>query len=247
MTLNVAIISDIHANLPALESVWAHAQELGAEEIWNMGDHAGYSPFPLQTVDWLQQHNAISVLGDYDLRILQAQEKRSEWGRMKHPTKLEAILWARQQLARSGLDYLEDLPKTRTLERAGFKFVLNHGSPAAIDEGLAPSTSLKRLRKLAAKVEADAVLSGDSHRPFVKEVEGVTFINPGSVGRPDDGDPRASYGLLQIDQDGFEVKLYRVAYEVTRTVEAIRSANLPEEFAQMMIQGRSFDDINWHG
>lgn len=245
MSRTIALISDIHANLPALQAVWQHATSLGAQEIWNMGDHVGYSPYPLETVHWLQQHHAISVLGDYDLRVLQAAEKRSEWGRMKHPVKLEAILWARKHLTNEGLRYLEDLPRSTTLERDGFHFVLNHGSPDAIDEGLAPSTPLKRLRKLAAKVEADAVLSGDSHRPFVKQVGDVTFVNPGSVGRPDDGDPRASYGLLQLDQQGFAVKLFRVEYEVARTVAAMRQAKLPEEFAQMMLQGRSFDDIDW--
>jgi putative phosphoesterase len=246
MAIIIAVVSDIHANLPALEAVWNHAKERGAEEIWNMGDHVGYSAFPNETIEWLIKHDAVSVLGDYDSRVLQVKKKRSEWQRSKDPIKLEGMLWSRRSLSRSNLRYLKDLPKKRTLKRKGHSFRLNHGSPAALDEGLASSTSTKRLRKLAKMVKVDAVLSGDSHRPFKREVEGVTFINPGSVGRADDGDPRASYGLLKVKRKGFKVKLYRVEYDVDRAMGAIRQAGLPEEFAQMMLQGRNFNDIVWH-
>ena len=137
MTKTIAVISDVHANLPALEAVWQHAQDRGASEIWNAGDHVGYSAFPEETIRWLFQHQAISVLGDYDLRMLQAREKRSEWQRKKDPTKLQALLWARRQLSKGSLRYLEALPRTLEMRRLGHSFLLNHGSPAAIDEGVA--------------------------------------------------------------------------------------------------------------
>jgi diadenosine tetraphosphatase ApaH/serine/threonine PP2A family protein phosphatase len=91
--------------------------------------------------------------------------------------------------------------------------------------------------------KADVIICGHSHQPFAREVDGVWFINTGSVGRPDDGDPRACYAILQIDSKQIQVRHYRVEYDVERAVAAIREHELPEPFAQMTLEGHSLDAV----
>lgn len=241
--VRIALLSDIHANLPALEAVLVHASDRGAARIWNLGDHVGYNAFPEETVQLLRARGAVSVVGDYDLRVLHVWERLNEWRDEKHPVKLEAIRWAADQLSAASRRYLSALPRKRQLTPGGHRFLLNHGSPARIDEGLSPQTPAARLAELAGMVEADYILGGDSHRAFVRRQNGTVFINPGSVGRADDADPRAAYALLRITEEGVQIGLFRVAYDVDRSVEAIRRRQLPEDFALMMIQGVSFNDL----
>ena len=120
---------------------------------------------------------------------------------------------------------------------------MTHASPASNEEHLTPDTPTKRLRELAGMADADLVICGHSHQPFTRQVQGVWFINTGSVGRPDDGDPRAAYAILTIEPDVFEVRHYRVEYDVARAVAAIRDRGLPEAFAQMLLQGNNLDVV----
>ena len=125
----------------------------------------------------------------------------------------------------------------------GHRILLTHGSPASNSEHLTPATPEERLRELAQTAKADVIICGHSHQPFARQVDGVWFINTGSVGRPDDGDPRACYAILEIESDKIQVQHYRVEYDVERAVAAIRERKLPELFAQMLLQGRNLDAV----
>jgi predicted phosphodiesterase len=120
---------------------------------------------------------------------------------------------------------------------------MTHGSPSSIEEPLSPSTPYERLVEIADQSDIDLMISGHSHRPLAVEASGVWFVNPGSVGRPDDGDPRASYAILDLSSPQPLIEHYRVEYEFVEAARAIRRAGLPEPFAQMVLQGRSLDDI----
>ena len=251
--MKVALIADVHANLPALEAVLADARERGAETVWNLGDFVGYGPFPDQVVQRLaggnapgqprQPRGAISIIGNYDRKVLAFEQKKDRWRRRKAPEKLLAFRWACENLSEASLAHLRSLPEQVRLEAAGLRVLLTHGSPADDDEPLGPDTTQGRLEDLAARAEADLVACGHSHQPFVRRAAGVWFVNPGSVGRPEGGDPRACYALLEIERADVDVDLRRVAYDVRRVVRAIRAAGLPEDFAEMLRQGRSFGEV----
>jgi len=239
--MKVALIGDVHANLPALEAVLAHAHEQGVEAIWNVGDFVGYGAFPDKVVHRLRQENVLSIVGNYDLKVLEFKKKKDKWRKKKRREKYLAFKWAYDSLSKTNRKYLRFLSQEMRMKVKGHRILLTHGSPTSNSEHLTPDTPEKRLRNLARKAKADVIICGHSHQPFVRQVDGVWFINTGSVGRPDDGDPRACYAILQIDSEQIQVRHYRVEYDVEKAVAAIREHKLPEVFAQMILQGRNLD------
>jgi len=133
------------------------------------------------------------------------------------------------------------------MQAAGLRILLTHGSPASNEEPLTPNTPEERLRELGQTANADVIICGHSHQPFTRKVDNVYFINTGSVGRPDDGDPRSCYAILEVEpfstiQD-LQIRHHRVEYDVKRAAAAIREQKLPEAFAQMVLQGRDLDTV----
>jgi len=241
--MKVALIGDVHANLPALEAVLADIKKHNVEAIWNTGDFVGYGAFPDEVVKRLRQQKVVSIIGNYDRKVLQVKEKKEEWQKTKHPLKYLAFKWSYDQLSKENRQYLTSLPEELKIEVEGRKILIVHGSPASIKEHLSSETQEKRLKELAAMTKADIIICGHSHRPFNREVEGMMFINPGSVGRSEEGDPRACYAILQVRSRFLQVNHYRIEYDVRKAVAGIRESKLPEEFAEMFIKGRTLNEV----
>ncbi len=241
--MKVALMGDIHANLPALEAVLAHAKAHKVNEIWNIGDFVGYGAFPDEVVTVLRDVKAVSIQGNYDRKVLKVKKKRKKWQQEKTPEKWLAFEWAYTHLSKANRHYLRDLPEQLRLEREGHSILLVHGSPASQDEHLTLETPVERLAELAAIAQVEIVVCGHSHQPFTRSASGVWFINTGSVGRPDDGDPRAAYAILDLKPGKCAAIHYRVKYDVEREAQAICAVGLPEDFALMARKGRSLDAI----
>jgi len=242
--MKVCLIADVHANLPALLAVLEHAKKQSAlERILNLGDFLGYGAFPDEVVRLLHSLNAVSVIGNYDRKVLSKKMRHNGWKKVKTPDKRLAFRWAYEQLSKKSRRLLKTLPEPHTLTIEGVEMMLTHGSPALIDEHLSPLTPKKRMTELAKLAGTDVVLCAHSHQSFVRKVGDVLFINPGSVGRPDDGDPRASYATLEINNGKLKARLYRVDYEVEKEARAIRLAALPEAFAQMCLLGKNYNAV----
>jgi len=241
--VKIALIGDVHANLPALEAVLADARERAVDAIWNVGDFVGYGAFPDEVVRLLQQPHVVSIVGNYDLKVLEFKKKRDKWRRSKRREKWLAFQWAYEHLSKPSRKFLRSLPEERRLEVGGRRILLTHASPASNDEPLVPDTPDARLRELAGRAEADVVVFGHSHQPFARKVGGVWFINTGSVGRPDDGDPRACYAVLHLSPKRLRAQHHRIDYDVARAAAAIREQGLPQAFERMVLEGRSLDAV----
>lgn len=241
--MQVALIGDVHANLPALEAVLADAETRGVEAVWNVGDFLGYGAFPDEVVQRLQEPGVVSIVGNYDLKVLKFPKKKAKWKKTKQRQKFRAFRWAHEHLSKASRKVLRSLPREVRLEIEGWRVLLTHASPASNTEPLTPDTPDGRLRELGQLAEADLVVCGHSHVPFAREVDGVWFINTGSVGRPDDGDPRAAYAVLRLAPGRLEVEHHRIEYDAERAAAAIRARGLPEAFAQMVLQGKSLDGL----
>jgi diadenosine tetraphosphatase ApaH/serine/threonine PP2A family protein phosphatase len=157
--------------------------------------------------------------------------------RPRHPAKQLAFAWAYRQLTPAHRRWIAALPGSRRRTLGGQRCLLTHGSPESDTEYIYSATPLHRLRHLARAAEADIIVCGHAHRPFARKVANVWFINTGSVGRPDDGDPRACYAILEMTSGRIKVRHMRLAYAVRQTVAALRRRKLPAVFGQMLEQG----------
>jgi putative phosphoesterase len=240
--MKVALISDIHANLHALEAVLNDAHKRGVEAIWNMGDMLGYGAAPNEVIDILIKENAQSIIGNYDSKVLKVREKKKNWKDGAPPEKWFAYNWTYKNLSKNNREYLSKLPNEIRMEIEGKRILLTHGSPESDEEHLTSETPEERFIDIAGKSNADIIIFGHSHVPFKHKSEKVWFINPGSVGRQGDGDPKASYAILSIKHPNlFRIDFYRVEYDIEKAVEAIHNSGLPELFAQMLLEGKNFE------
>ncbi len=242
--MKIVVLSDIHGNHHALEAILHHARGQSAGDIiLNLGDTTGYGPNPEQTAQRIQNPAFINILGNYDKKVLSNKHRKEGWQRVKTPEKRQMFAWTYQALSKPSRKFLSKLPEQRLAKLNGQKILLTHGSPASINEHLLPQTPDSRLAELAVTTDTDIILCGHSHQAFIRKVNGVLFINPGTVGRPDDGDPRPSYAILTLEKDKVTAELFRVPYDINAAVHAMRQTGLPEVFAQMIRQGLNFDDL----
>ncbi len=230
----IAVLADVHGNLHALEAIIQDAERRAVDAFLNAGDAIGYGAFPNEVVELLRAKNVVSVLGNFDSEVMKKDDKKKGEKRL-------ALRIAKKELSKSCETYLRSLPRSITLEMAGKKLLMVHGSPNSIEEHIYLDTTEKRLKELARTVNADVVIMGHSHLQFAREVNGVSFINPGSVGRPDDGNPQTAYAV--VNSNPFSVQLVRLNYDVESAAEALRKKRLPESFAQMLLRGVSIDAV----
>lgn len=237
--IHIALIGDVHANLPALEAVLADAKERGAAAVINTGDFIGYGAFPDQTVSKIRAEHIISVIGNYDLSVLKSKTKKKSLPKNRH--KRFAMEWAYKELSDENKRYLKLLPKNLSLMVKGMSLYVTHGSPDSIKDYINETTPDDLLRSYISGTGADFIITGHTHTQYAKKIDDTWFINTGSVGRPDDGDPRACYAMLSLNP--FSLYHVRVPYDVERAVEEIYRKNLPESFARIFREGKPLDII----
>lgn len=245
--MNVAVISDIHANLPALERVLAAIDETGVEEIWCLGDAVGYGAQPAGCLDLLTERCEVCLAGNHDLAALDEIDI-SDFS----PSAATAARWTRDALGAEGLARLADLGGAATA-REGIG--LYHASPRdPIWEYVIESHQAEDCLNIQ---EQRVALIGHSHIALyftrVDELSRTTAVlapegtdlrmnagqwlaNPGSVGQPRDGDPRAAW--MELETDSMRVAFHRVEYPVDAAADAIREAGLPAHLADRLYQGR---------
>lgn len=236
--LQIALLADVHGNLPALEAVLTHARKKGFDRLWYLGDFLGYVPFPNEVIDSLRAEKAVCILGNYDQKVLDFARKKKKWKKSKASIKYAAFKWNHKYLSENNRRFLQALPSTHRKRCHGMEVQLVHGSPLLATEPLTPATPLVRLRELAAATTANLIVSGHSHTAFRRKAGSAVFVNPGSVGRPGGGDPRAAYMRLTLSQGVIKTRQERVDYDIERTGRAIHAAGLSRSFYKAISTGR---------
>jgi putative phosphoesterase len=230
----IGVLADVHGNLHALQAVIQDAEQRGISTFLNAGDLTGFGAFPNEVIELLNAKKTLSVIGNFDLEILGTAKKGNDEGKL-------ALNFTRKKLGKLCKGYLGSLPQQITLETEDKKILIVHGSPAAIDEHIHKGTPTERLKELGEVAQADFVIVGHSHEQFLLEANGVFFINPGSIGRPYDGNPQAAYAVVAFSP--LSVEFIRIDYDVKAAASALRNKKLPEIFAQMLLRGLSLEAI----
>lgn len=234
------VLSDIHGNWPALLAVAAQADLSRVDQVINCGDTTVYAPFANQVLDWLADCRALSILGNTDskvCRLLQGESFRKPGSADKRIMYLHTA----ETLSRQNQQRLLALKKHGRLEVEGRRIAFFHGSPAKQSEFLYADTPKKRWRELADHAKADIILTGHTHEPYHKIIGGTHFLNPGSVGRMFDGNPAASYLILELGRKKIRAEFRRCAYDAELVAQGLAQAGLPEIYAEMFRQGRKLN------
>lgn len=248
MTTRYALISDIHANLPALEAVLDDIDQRRVDAIFHLGDLVGYAPWPDETVALIQARGIAGIAGNYDSTV--AADYKHCGCRYEDPRQEElshlSFTWTKEHCAIDTKRYLAALPFRLDLKPAGGHaagptLMLVHGTPTLNTVYWTedrPDSFCTHMANIAGAKPGDVLCFGHTHLPWTRTVEGIHFVNAGSVGRPKDGDNRAGYALLTVDARArLEVEHVRVTYDVQRACTAIRGSDLPGEFAWYLESG----------
>ncbi len=246
--MRLALISDIHGNLPALEAVIdSIAADPSVDATYHLGDLVGYAPWPDEVVALLQGYHIPGIAGNYDSTVATGYEHcgcRYEDPRQEELSHL-SYAWTLEHCSPETKRRLGRLPfrldvRPNGGHASGPTVILVHGAPTLNTlywtEDRPDSFNLKMAKSAGAKA-GDVICFGHTHKPWHREVEGIHFVNTGSVGRPKDGDWRAGYTVLDLSDGGVDVSVVRVEYDVERVMEAIRESSLPNEFAEFLKTG----------
>lgn len=200
--MQYALLSDIHADLHALQAVWNRLEAGGLTErpVLNAGDNVGYGPDPEACVQFLREHpNIVSVKGNYDKNIALFPEREAEyrrkWAELR-PDKFQTLQGSSAAISGQTRQWLLDLPAEAPLALDGVSVIVTHYSPGS-KQGLGTWTPDSILAELAETTEAKVVVCGHTHTPFVRRVGGILWVNPGSLGR--DLNNKFRYALLTLE------------------------------------------------
>lgn len=232
--VKIAVIADVYANLNALEAVIQDAERRGITVFLNAGNMLGFGAFPNEVFQKLYSKNALSVIGNYDLEVLDNKN-------IGKGSKKFALEYARKNLAKSYETYLRTLPSKLELEIALKKLLMIHGTPESIVENLQGNTPEEKMQEFAKNAKTDIIMLGNSNEQFTRKIGGVLFINPGSVGRAGNSNPQASYAAITANP--FSVELVRVNYNVEAAADALRRKGAPESYPQSLLRGLFLEDI----
>jgi putative phosphoesterase len=222
--MRILVISDVHANWPALEAIHEPF-----DLCLNLGDLVDYGVEPGPCVAWARQYAAHGVRGNHDHGAAQGVPVSGAGG-FRYLTGLTREI-TRERLAEADRRYLAGLPLTKYLTLGGSRFLLVHATPRdPMDEFAQPDADF--WQKRLDGIDVDYVLCGHTHTPYVLQVGKVTVVNPGSVGLPRDGDPRASYAVITDT----EIEIRRTSYPVERAVAAVEATSLPDRAKQMLAE-----------
>jgi putative phosphoesterase len=212
--VRILLIADIHSNWPALRAI----QE-PFDACLFVGDLVDYGPDPVPCIDWVRQNVHTSVRGNHDHAVAQRILPKGNTGFRKLAVATRPLHWTLIDPARN--KFLARLPITARVQIDGYRFQLLHATPRdPMDEYLGPDPGAWETRVQG--IEADFLCVGHTHVPYEIQVGGLRVVNPGSVGQSRDGDPRASYVIIE---DG-QVQFKKVAYDIDETLRLLQKRDV---------------------
>ena len=246
--MKIALLSDIHANLPAMEVAFADIDSRKPDAVYCLGDLVGYNVWPNEVVQAIQNRNIATLAGNHDLKV----PKPGNESQAEVPGKNYAYSIVGEQER----EYLLTLPAHIRLEfqlngeKLNVLFV--HGSPRSVNEYLLEDMEETLLAEIMQEANADILCFGHSHKPYHRIIDTGTggrnyfrhAINIGSVGKPKDNNPKGCYALLIINSDysisnkeAMQIEFIRFDYDVEKAAKAVENSPLPYEFADMLRKG----------
>ncbi len=253
----MALFSDIHANLPALEAFFKDVYRRKVDQLFCLGDLVGYNIWPNEVIHEIRKRNIPAIAGNYDFGI----GRTSDDCGCAYKTDVEkangaiSIAYTNQIVKEEERSYLRTLPAHIKVEfqlnQDKLNLLLVHASPRRINEYLFEDRDEKSLHRIIEQADADIMCFGHTHKPYhrvLSDTDGkVHFrhaINIGSVGKPKDGNPQGGYVILTIDDyssvlytDSIQSELIRFDYDIEKAAKAVEGSPLPNDYAESLRKG----------
>lgn len=233
----VAVITDIHGNLAALEATLEWIDREGIERIYCGGDLVGYGAYPNEVCSLIEERGIPTIYGNYDYAIARDLDDCGCAYVTEHDRELgqQSVAWTLAHAEQAAKDFMRDLPFDMHFDVGSVPVHLVHGSPRKVNEYLFEDKPASLYERLAAAEDAQALVFGHTHKPWVRGFGGVLFVNCGSVGKPKDGDPRAGFVVLEDVHGTLDVTVQRVEYDAEAAARDVAAAGLPSEYADKLL------------
>ena len=253
--MKIALFSDIHSNLPALEAFFMDAESRNPDAIYCLGDLVGYNIWPNEVIKEIRKRKIPTIAGNYDFGVGRSSDdcgcayKTDEEKAMGQVS----ISYTNETIGEDERAYLRTLPAHIRLEfqlnNDKLDLLLVHGSPRKVNEYLFEDRDEKSMLRIMEQAGADILCFGHTHKPYHRvlvsgDAEKPIYrhaINTGSVGKPKDGDARGGYVMLTIDEnsstltsESIKVEFIRFEYDVEMAAKAVEDSPLPDEYAKML-------------
>lgn len=233
----VAVITDIHGNLPALEAALSRIDELDVDATYCGGDLVGYGPWPNEVCALIAERGIPTIYGNYDHAIGRDLEDCGCAYRDPHDRALGelSIAWTLQHTDARSKEFMRGLPFDLRFDLGGNRVRLVHGSPRKVNEYLFADKPAKTFERIARGADCDVLVFGHTHQPWIHAYADVLFVNCGSVGKPRDGDRRAAFAVLEASGSAVDARIERVDYDADYVAREVAAAGLPAEYGQKLL------------
>ncbi len=224
--MKVAVISDIHGNFQALESVLADIQKNKCDQIFCLGDLAMAGPQPRTVIDYIMNRcqDWVIIKGNTDKMITEFDLKMYDKMQKKFPVMANALLDDVDIIEQDKKDFLASLPEQKSIMVEGVSVLLVHGSPRKINEDILPGMKISEVQEIIDGVNEELILCGHTHVPCgYQTLTKQTVVNVGSVGRPMTGVPKANYAIFDFENGTFSVEHRVVDYDYNLAASLIRA------------------------
>jgi predicted phosphodiesterase len=222
--MQIAVLADIHGNLPALEAVAADLERLNPDLVFVAGDFQNRGPNPREVTQFVAESGWTLLRGNHEDYVIRQSQKFGDLN-VTDPYNWLPARWT-ADLTSDFVESIKQLPIATTLVGPdNVSIVVAHGSPRSNNEGFFPTTTEAKAREMIGKDPPGLLCVGHSHLPFVRQVNSTLLVNVGAVGFPFDGDRRASFGLITWDRDRWTVEIRRVEYAIEKVLEEFERVN----------------------
>ncbi len=232
------MLTDVHANLRALEATLGAVGCIDVDALYCGGDLVGYAPHPNEVCRLIEEPDIPTIYGNYDWAIARDLDDCGCAYRDQRDRELgqRSVEWTLEHTDRRSKAFMLGLPFDLRWSMGDGRVRLVHGSPRKVNEYLFEDKPARTFERIAAEADCDVLVFGHTHQPWVHEHGGVLFVNCGAVGKPKDGDPRASFALLELDGAGeVSASVARVPYAADAVAREVAAVGLPTEYAEKLI------------
>ena len=204
--MKLAVFSDIHGNMQALEAVLEDINSRGVDKIFCLGDLAMAGPEPNKTIDFVKNQDWTVIQGNTDEMIAYYSKEVFDKVKEAAPIMANALKFDANEITEENKEYLKKLPVNLTLNIEGLRVLLVHGSPRKNNENIYPNMPQDKIEEIFKDVEADVVFCGHTHMPCGYQTKSkMTVVNDGSVGRPFTENPQSCYVLANVNNDNMAI------------------------------------------